>query len=112
MSDLVKIAVDAMGGDNSPQKIIDGIDLHNKKTNNVFYNIFGNKNIIEPIIKKAERLLKSNRITGKDVTPFLLAKIAEYTKGESLTTNIELIKSNAALAAEISKNACNMPNNR
>ena len=70
------------------------------------------KERIEPLIKKAERILKSNRITGKDVTPFLLAKIAEYTRGESLTTNIELIKSNAALAAEISKNACNMSNNR
>ena len=30
MSDLVKIAVDAMGGDGSPKKIIDGI-IHNFK---------------------------------------------------------------------------------
>ena len=28
---MIRIAVDAMGGDNSPQKIIDGIELHNKK---------------------------------------------------------------------------------
>ena len=27
MTDLIKIAVDAMGGDNSPNKIIDGIFL-------------------------------------------------------------------------------------
>ena len=32
MSEFVKIAVDAMGGDNSPQKIIDGI-IHNHKKN-------------------------------------------------------------------------------
>ena len=31
MSDLIKIAVDAMGGDNSPQKIIDGIIFNHKK---------------------------------------------------------------------------------
>ena len=31
MSDLIKIAVDAMGGDGSPKKVIDGI-IHNKKT--------------------------------------------------------------------------------
>ena len=40
MKKMIRIAVDAMGGDNSPQKIIDGIELHNKKTNNVFYKIF------------------------------------------------------------------------
>ena len=33
MSDLVKIAVDAMGGDNAPKKVIDGI-IHNHKKNN------------------------------------------------------------------------------
>ena len=32
MSDLIKIAVDAMGGDNSPKKVIDGI-IHNHKLN-------------------------------------------------------------------------------
>ena len=30
MSELIKIAVDAMGGDGSPKKIIDGI-IHNHK---------------------------------------------------------------------------------
>ena len=32
MSNLIKIAVDAMGGDGSPKKIIDGI-IHNHKSN-------------------------------------------------------------------------------
>ena len=32
MTDLIKIAVDAMGGDNSPKKIIDGI-VHNHQSN-------------------------------------------------------------------------------
>ena len=52
MKKLITIAVDAMGGDNSPKKIIDGIELHNKKSKNTFYKIFGDKNIIDPIIKK------------------------------------------------------------
>ena len=47
MSNLVKIAVDAMGGDNSPKKIIDGIVLNNQKNKNIFYKIFGNKSKIE-----------------------------------------------------------------
>ena len=32
MNKLIKVAVDAMGGDNAPQKIIDGIELHHKKS--------------------------------------------------------------------------------
>ena len=47
MSNLVKIAVDAMGGDNSPKKIIDGIVLNNQKNKDIFYKIFGNKSKID-----------------------------------------------------------------
>jgi len=47
MSNLIKIAVDAMGGDNSPTKIIDGIVLNNQKNKDIFYKIFGNKSKIE-----------------------------------------------------------------
>lgn len=41
------------------------------------------------------------KIKGKDVTPFLLAKVKELTDGESLETNIALVKNNAELAARI-----------
>ena len=37
MTDLIKIAVDAMGGDNSPNKIIEGIILNHKSNKNLFY---------------------------------------------------------------------------
>jgi pseudouridine-5'-phosphate glycosidase len=40
-------------------------------------------------------------IRGKNVTPFLLQYIAEHTSGESLASNIALIKNNAALGAQI-----------
>ena len=50
MSDMIKIAVDAMGGDGSPKKIIDGIILNNKSNKNNFFNIFGNKDLIYPLI--------------------------------------------------------------
>ena len=40
-------------------------------------------------------------VAGKDVTPFLLAKVKELTEGESLETNIALVLNNAALAAKI-----------
>ena len=52
MSDFVKIAVDAMGGDNSPKKIIEGIIHYHKKNKDIFFKIFGEKNKIEEIIDK------------------------------------------------------------
>ena len=51
MSDLIKIAVDAMGGDGSPKKIIDGIILNNKSNKNTFYKIFGDKNQINKYLQ-------------------------------------------------------------
>ena len=48
MTDLIKIAVDAMGGDNSPNKTINGI-IHNQNKN-VFYKIFGDEKVIRNII--------------------------------------------------------------
>ena len=50
MSDLIKIAVDAMGGDGSPKKIIDGIILNHSKNKTNFFKIFGDKNKIKPLI--------------------------------------------------------------
>ena len=50
MTDLIKIAVDAMGGDNSPKKIIDGVTHHHKSSKNVFYKIFGDQNKIQDLI--------------------------------------------------------------
>ncbi len=51
MDDLIKIAVDAMGGDGSPKKIIDGI-IHNHKANkDNFFKIFGDKDEINSLLK-------------------------------------------------------------
>lgn len=58
---------------------------------------------IEVHIEKALRAAKEKKVTGKNITPFLLQYISEHTKGESLETNIALIKHNAKVGAEISK---------
>ena len=50
MTDLIKIAIDAMGGDNSPNKIINGVLHHHKSNKNVFYKIFGDQNKINNLI--------------------------------------------------------------
>ncbi len=51
MSVKIKIAVDAMGGDGSPKKIIDGIIYNHQSNKNNFYKIFGDKNKISPLIQ-------------------------------------------------------------
>ena len=52
MTKTITIAVDAMGGDNSPMKIIDGIEIQHQQNKNIFYKIFGNLDIIEKIISQ------------------------------------------------------------
>jgi pseudouridine-5'-phosphate glycosidase len=54
---------------------------------------------IEQAITEAERL----GIRGKDVTPYLLKRIAEKTDGESLQSNMALVRQNARVGAAIAK---------
>lgn len=56
---------------------------------------------IAPTIEAAITEAKVQNIIGKNVTPFLLKRLAEITQGRSLTANIALVKNNAKLAAEI-----------
>jgi pseudouridine-5'-phosphate glycosidase len=56
---------------------------------------------ISPAIEEAVQEAQRRGIRGKDVTPFLLARLAEQTAGRSLAANIALVKNNAAVAARI-----------
>lgn len=56
---------------------------------------------IEKAIDEAVKEAEEQKITGKAVTPFLLSRIATITGGESLETNMALVKNNARLAAKI-----------
>ena len=93
MSKIVKIAVDAMGGSNSPDKVIDGIIHHNKNSKNVFYKIFGDKNKISKIIKEMksdsyEIIHTDEKIEDTD-TPLGAAKKGKKT---SMWLAIESVK--------------------
>jgi pseudouridine-5'-phosphate glycosidase len=48
----------------------------------------------------------SRGIAGKAVTPFILSRLFELTGGRSLSTNIALVKNNAALAARLARALC------
>ncbi|WP_431686581.1 pseudouridine-5'-phosphate glycosidase [Hahella sp. NBU794] len=56
---------------------------------------------IDQAINVALTEMEENGVNGKDSTPFLLAKVAEITGGDSLKANIQLVFNNAALAARI-----------
>ena len=94
MSDLIKIAVDAMGGDGSPKKIIDGI-IHNHKSNHEnFFQIFGDKNKIENNIKnKIDKnyynIVHTNKFVKSTDSPLEAAKKGKDT---SMWLAIESVK--------------------
>ena len=67
MIKIIKIAVDAMGGDNSPKKIIDGINHHYKSNSNTFYQIFGDKEKIQKYINDQLPTSSFELIHTKDV---------------------------------------------
>ncbi|HAE15385.1 MAG TPA: pseudouridine-5-phosphate glycosidase [Erysipelotrichaceae bacterium] len=63
---------------------------------------------INAAIDKAIQEMDEKGIKGKECTPFLLAKVAEITGGESLNSNIRLVFNNAALGARIAAAYCRL----
>jgi len=57
----------------------------------------------EKAMAEAERLAAAGNVRGKDLTPYLLACIAEFTEGRSLRTNQALVIANARLAAQVAR---------
>ena len=93
MANKITIAVDAMGGDNSPAKIINGIILHNRNSKNAYYKIFGNENEINKLIdnklqKKYFEIIHTNEsIKGND-SPLSAAR----SKNSSMWLAIDSVK--------------------
>ena len=63
---------------------------------------------INAAIDQAIAECNAKGIHGKDTTPFLLARVAEITGGDSLASNIRLVYNNAALAAKTAAAFCQM----
>jgi pseudouridine-5'-phosphate glycosidase len=59
------------------------------------------KNLHDQILEAGLSAATQANITGKGVTPFLLEHFHTTSKGESLRVNIEIIKANSKLAAQI-----------
>lgn len=57
--------------------------------------------LLERVIAESLEEAKENQISGRDVTPFLLSRMSEASKGATLQANIALLENNARVAAEI-----------
>jgi pseudouridine-5'-phosphate glycosidase len=56
---------------------------------------------MEGFIQDCLKEANIQKISGKNITPFLLKRISEITGGDSLKSNIALVKNNAVLGAQI-----------
>ena len=105
MNNPIKIAIDAMGGENSPDKIIKGIEIHCSKSDHVFYNIFGNKNIIEPILKnckiskKSYKIIHTDKIIEDTDSPLSAAKKGRDTSMWLSIESLKKLESDAIVSA-------------
>ena len=99
MNNKVKIAVDAMGGENAPRKIIKGINISLKKNRENYFYLFGNKDLINDEINN-DKLLRANSeiIDTKNVISDNESPLAAAKKGKetSMWKSIEFLKNKKA----------------
>ena len=104
MSKLITIAVDAMGGDSSPKKIIDGIAHHFDKNRNSFYQIFGDKNQINKFIPRSlsndcYEIIHTNEVVKDDDTPLGAAKRGKNTSMWLAVESVKVKKADIVISA-------------
>jgi len=59
--------------------------------------------IVEKALVQSEAEAQASGITGQDLTPFLLSRLADLTGGATLQANLALLPNNACVAAAIAK---------
>ena len=88
MTKKISIAIDAMGGDNSPDKTLEGIKIFldkNKSENDFVLNIFGKEDEIESKIKKYNihsdqiKIINSNSVVSDEESPMTAVKNSKNT---------------------------------
>ena len=102
MTDKIKIAIDTMGGENSPKKIIEGIKISLKNNKENFFFLYGQKDKIEKELKNNEsirqhcEIVDTNDVILDNESPLVAAKRG---KNSSMWNSIESVKSSKAEVA-------------
>lgn len=105
MSKKVKIAIDAMSGENSPKKIIDGIEISLKSNMNNFFILFGQKNILEKEIENRKflynhcEIVNTKDIIQDDESPLTAAKKGKDSSMWKAIESLKNKKSDISLSA-------------
>ena len=108
MSKKISIAIDAMGGDNSPDKIIEGVKIFIEKNNDkddYIINLFGQEDIIKDKIKRYKcpldkvKVIHSNKIVSDNETPLTAIKKSKNTSMWDCIQHQLEGKSNISLSA-------------
>ena len=105
-----KISVDLMGGDNSPNKTLEGIDIFVKRyqrVNDYFFYLFGDSNIIAPKIDKLKNLRSNYKIIDtKIIVSNDLSPISALKKGKG-SSMWESIQSQITFNSDVTLSAGN-----
>ena len=105
MQNKINIAIDAMGGDNSPKKIIDGIKISLQKNQECFFFLYGARDKIESEIGKDNFFLENCKIIDvKEIildneSPLVAAKRGEKTSMWQSIESQKLNKTHVSLSA-------------
>ncbi len=104
MSKILTIAVDAMGGDNSPSKVIKGINHHYNNDKNIHYKIFGDINSVKKIISssipsKAYELINVTEEIKDTDSPLSAAKKGKETSMGLAINSVKEKESDIILSA-------------
>ncbi len=105
MSNKVKIAIDTMGGENSPKKIIEGIEISLKKNKENFFYLYGKKDLIEKelsknnLVKENSEIIHSDDVILDDESPLTGAKKSKNTSMWMAIESLKEKKSDISLSA-------------
>ena len=84
MSDIVKIAIDAMSGENSPIKIVDGIEISLRLNKNNLFHLYGDENLLKKAVSKSKLLMENCEIINtKDIILDGESPLTATKKGKS-----------------------------
>ena len=105
MSNKVKIAIDAMGGENSPKKIVEGIDISLKSNQKNFFYLYGQKDLLEKEISKKRftskhcEIINTKDIILDDESPLGAAKKGRESSMWKAIESLKDGKSDISLSA-------------
>jgi len=105
MSKKVKIAIDAMGGKDSPKKIIEGIQISLKSNQENFFYLYGKKDLLEKEISKRKiiqnycEIINTDDIVSDDESALTGAKKSKNTSMWKAIESLREKKSDISLSA-------------